>query len=330
MKDLTESEQWLIEQVRSNALLTKLENDPALEEVRRFAKSYWPFMEPYHSPLNAAFSFEIGHLERLRHHKLWMLRDGIIPLAWFFESVTREMTPSTQLLVHESLGTLVPKSWKKNVKYYEIYSEPVYHAGFPPKNLLLTGPINGGMTSLEELDAILDGVLECLGRAKPERVLIYCPIRQSEWSSAEEESFEFQFYHRIFSRFGAKAKFVNWQSTENSTFPDTAVVDLSAGWIYKDSSVLHHLLRRGAGLLGARENVQKPANRIPLSKNHGIRVSAEPAATGWELPRDTQKLLGFYSTLHRKMNEPRSHLPWPKWFQGFMRAGGQHSHDRGK
>ncbi len=318
MKNHTESERWLLDQARANIVATSIASEPALEEVRGFTKSFWPFMEAYYSPLQPVFSFELARAARLQRQPLWMLRDGTIPLSWFFESLGPQAPAQSRLLVHEALGNLVPPPWRKRTKFYDVYAEKTYHSANPPKRLLLFGPVNSLITGLDDLDRILAEAKETLGRANLEEVILYCPVRHSEHVSAEEESFECQFYHRIFSVFGAKAKFRHWQSLEHGSFPDTALVELNGGWLYQDSSVLHLLLSRGAGLL--RAPAKRRGERIPLSPFHGMEIFDASTESGFRAKENAGELLRFYSALHRKTNEPRNRVPWPKWFETYSRA----------
>lgn len=308
-----------MDHVQSNFLARELASDPALEGVRRFTKAFGPFMEAYFSPLRPVFSFEINRADRFQKKELWMLRDGAIPLAWFFESVPKNLAIASDILVHSSLGSLVPANWKKNAKYYELYSEEKYHSAHRPENLFLTGPINPLITSLVELDSILNSAIDILGGVKGQQVLVYCPVRGNEFAQAEEESFEFQYCHKIFSRFGKNVRFIHWNMAEHASFANTAVIDLNGGWILKDNSMVHHALRRGAGLLQVPRGKSSEAMPVQLSKYHGIKVSSVPS-TALPGPNRNTELLAFYSEFQQKVRDPRSQLPWPKWYGGFLRA----------
>jgi hypothetical protein len=321
MKNMNESEQWLLEQARANLLSGNMPETPELADARRLGKAVWPFMLPYFSPLCPAFSFEIATADNFLRQKTWLLRDGAIPLGWFFNAAAPALAEFGTLLVHSSLGGLVPRAWRKNIKFYDHFSHVEYSAANPPENLFLTGPVSAGITTIPELEAILDKTEESLGKNFKGNVLIYCPVRQLEFANAEEESFEFQFAQRVLSRFGKKVQFLHWQNIEHATFRNTAFVDLNGGWIYKDSFMLHQLLSRGAGLLAEpAPAIARESSRISLSPFHGMSVSSVPAAADFTASGDVSTAMDFFTALHKKTQDPRSHYPWPKWYQGMARA----------
>ncbi len=321
MRELTDSEQWLIEQARSNMVETKAAPEPGLEEVQWFTKAFWPFMEPYYSPLKPVFSFELSRSQRLQQNRVWMFRDGAIPLCWFFESVSIGEVEPRSILIHESLGDLVPSSWRECVKLYELFSEHTFNCEKIPKRLFLLGPVNPAVTSLEDLSILLSKIKSALGGRQVEEIMLYAPVRHTESISSEEESFECQFYHRLFTEFGAKMSFVHWQNLEYGDFVDTAVVDLNGGWIYKDNAVMHMLLSRGAGLLSSRQRKDGGGERVPLSKHHGIQVFPISREANFARPEEKEEAFRFYAEIHRKIKSPRLTTPWPKWFQLGMRSG---------
>jgi hypothetical protein len=319
MQQLNETEQWLIEQTRANLLAKNTAQNPSAEEMGRYTKSFWPFLDPYFSSLNPVFSFEAGPSLFQSGQKTILLRDGAIPLAWFFEGASRELAAAAQIFVHSTLGALVPERWKNRTKFYNIYSEQEFHEGNPPETLFLYGPICRGVMSLEELEEKLEQVQRILGKAEPKRVLLFSPIRRTEFFGVEDESFEFQYYHRIFRRFGSKVEFISWQGAERMPHTHTALVELNHGWTYQDSTAAHILLRKGAGLLRLPSN-EKTGTRVPLSPNHGMEISPMPAKTGFYSTEGKEDLLRFYSMLHQRANDPLIRVPWPKWFQGYFRA----------
>src|SRR3954470_10839273 len=43
-----------------------------------------PFGSPYHSALNPVFLAECENLRQLDYAPVWLARDGLLPLLWFF------------------------------------------------------------------------------------------------------------------------------------------------------------------------------------------------------------------------------------------------------
>ncbi len=303
MSHFHETERWLTERARALR---------ACEPPGRLAGKLRPFLDPYHSPLRPAFSFELPAGD-----ERCLLRDGAVPLAWFFGC---SPPASRKLFVHAGLGNLVPPAWKKHVRYYELYSEEVFQAARPPKNLLLAGPVNPAILSLGELDVLLDRVTATLGRAKPEKVLVYAPLRKDQRGLAPEDSFELQFAQRMTSRF-ARVEFLSWTALARARLADTAFVDLNAGWIFADGTLAHHALQAGAGLLAFRDGAPaRDETLVPLSRNHGMRVSAAPREGIFRSPRPDSRAQRFYAALHRKLPGQANAAPWPRWFEAAYRA----------
>jgi len=321
MKNSSESEQWILDQARANMFAGTSFNLAESAESRRFTSGLWPFLETYSSPLCPVFSFEIGALELQSQNKMWMFRDGVIPLAWFFEGVSDELALSHRLLVHASLSPLVPKVWRRNTKYYDLYSNQCFDKKNRPERLLFVGPVNHDILNIDELNLLLDHTLEAIGTSKIKEVLMYSPVRKSIYFHEQDENFELQYYHQIFSRFGKKMRFINWASLSNSTFAKTAIVDLNAGWIFKDNAVVHQLLSRGAGLLSPnRHGKNGPSTRVQISKFHGVEIMATTCSEIHHVVKNAEQHIAFYSAIHRKLDGARSNDLWPKWFQGFVRS----------
>src|SRR4051812_5803203 len=117
----TETEGWLLTQYESNHLQDQM-NDSA--DATGFISSQWPFMNAYYSPLRPVFTTLFKDFRRTGSgpEQDFMLRDGIVPLFWFFLNENTNNLKD-RLVVHEDLDSWVPRNWRYKVSLYSVHTE---------------------------------------------------------------------------------------------------------------------------------------------------------------------------------------------------------------
>lgn len=310
----TETENWRLTEFYCNSLLDQCDKASTSEQ---YTLSLWPFLNPYFSPLNPIYTpvFQTLCAQGLRavnekQLPVWMLRDGAVPLTWFFSKHKPELVEG-QILVHADLKNLVPESWTGKVASYRHRT----HAATDCESLLIVGPISERVISIDELDAKIESIEASIGKRKMSTmsVRLYCPIR------GEGESFPARYLQKIYSAF-RRVDIIDWYDVENiGSLKGVGFIELNNGWLFKDSYVQQHALSRGASLIGQDKLPAKKSRYVPLSRFHG--VSIEPfvpkARTSFDKDRRLEK---FFIQSSRLIEDEGVSGPWPKWHEKWCRA----------
>lgn len=310
----TETENWLLTEFYCNSLLEESDKGPTSEQ---YTLAFWPFLNPYFSPLNPIYTpvFQKICSQGLRplnerQMPVWMLRDGAVPLSWFFAQNEPDLLQG-QILVHADLKDLVPETWAGKVASYRHRSKSTGDI----EKLLVIGPISETVISLQELDEALEKLGESLGKKRIASmpVHLYCPIR------GEGESYPARYMQKIYSAF-KRVKVVDWYDIENTgSFKGFGFVELNAGWLFKDSFVQQHALSRGASLVHQPPPLSKRVRHFSLSSFHGVDV--EPFTPKARITKaKADRLEKFFMHSARLMGDSGTAGPWPKWHEKWCRA----------
>jgi hypothetical protein len=305
----TETEKWLLTEFYCQALNEEMDKSP---DTKSFLETYWPFLNSYYSPLNALYTpvykdfcakgFTPLH-ENEKQKPAWMLRDGAVPLTWFFSQHSPESVQG-DLLVDADLSFVVPEEWRQKVGFFRhrtLENEKL-------QTLLMATPVSERLVSLPELENLLAKIQSVIGKRKMATlpIQLYAPIRR------DSEVFPGRFFQTIFSHF-KNVTMVEWKDVvRQSSFRGTAYVELNAGWLFKDSYFQHHVLSRGAHLLFGKRNTR--ARYFPLSPFHGVELEKISSRAGKAIAMDT-RLEKFYTQTRSRNVEHTSDRRWPTWHE---------------
>jgi len=311
----TETENWLLTEFYCNTLLAKGDKGPASESATGVL---WPFLNPYYSPLNPIYTpvYQTLCAQGLRplnekQLPVWMLRDGAVPLTWFFSRHQPDSVEG-QILVHADLQHLVPENWAEKVASYR-HRTPANDI----ESLFMAGPVNERTTSIDELEEKLNSIEAVLGKKKMAAmsVRLYCPMRDPS------DSYPARYMQKIYSAF-KRVTALDWFDVENiGSLKNVGFVELNSGWLFKDSYVQHHVLSRGATLLVQKESSRKKrVQSVPLSRYHSVDIEPLTTRSAAVSEKDRRLEKFFIQNARLRDDEDAAWEPWPKWHERWCRA----------
>src|SRR5581483_8710087 len=74
--------------------------------------------------LNPVFLAECESLLQLKFAPVWLARDGLVPLTWFFSRFPEPCGFKGTIHVHEDFAPIIPKAWAKRVGTYRFGELP--------------------------------------------------------------------------------------------------------------------------------------------------------------------------------------------------------------
>lgn len=291
-------------------------------DARNLLKNFWPFCEPYFSAVNPIFVMEGWERHLIEAGARWQSRDGILPLFWFFRTVKPSDFPA-KLWIHRDMESLIPDSWQKEVGLYEIENKKNGPSQKEADTILLAGLICPPFINEPELEARLEQLIERVGseRIKKMKIEIFMPFRGSGifWSHFDEEVY-LSLPLKIAKILGGDVQPVGWQRLETmKSMSNTIYFELNAGWIVKDSSILHMALSRGAQLLTPLTPILPDSEVIELSRYHQIRI-AKPGKPKKALKTEPlEDAIRDYTKIGEFLYDKRFNPVFPEWYQSFCR-----------
>lgn len=304
----SETEHWLLAYKRGKWLKSAMEDNSLVEQVEG---EMWPFLEFYHSPLNAVFTpfFKSEIRDARNPDRDLLLRDGAIPLTWFFSRFTPESVGGRPL-VHCSLAPLVPDAWRDHMRYYRFRSAaPIAR----PEALILAFTANELVLDDAEFDFFLDQIEDRLGKRRMQTLktkLFFRVLGGPEDRIAT-------LMEKIFTRLPcATASKREWLEGFSS-LRDYAYLEMNGGWIWQDSFLQQRVLARGASLL-LNPPQRNDSALIPLSASHSVEILGSRPIRHQADTRFKQ-LETFYKLVDATGELGESKL-WPAWQERAVRA----------
>lgn len=330
------TDNWRAVARETRALARSAPRNPAAQEL---LNCLWPASREYYSPLNPVFLGQFRNLKAMNGRQVWLSRDGLIPLLWFFESHPAPKGFKGRLLVHEKLASFVPRAWRRCTGTYALeaicagarMAQP--RADAKNRQLLLFGVSTDRFSS----EAFLKHQLEVLRKKVSPAGLARATIRIVLQGSSlhPDQGPHAGFLLGLASRLGTRLEAVSAAGIDsNGDWSSHEIVDLNEGLLCLDSYLTHCLLAGGARFFGQNPR-PAPESSTPdfllLSPQHGMRVSARipgraPAQAG---AKTLAEFRAYLREEEKIQPRGRSPFPWPMWFTGFARTNARRLWDDG-
>ena len=226
---------------------------------------------PYYSKLCPIFSCQISSPVQINKYEVVLLRDGFVPLMWFFKNNPTPNNFSCYFLVDYDFRDFIPLSWAKQIHFYRTQNTTPIKT---PSRLLITGLLSDSYLSQDYLEHMVR-LVRSNTKLAPEILVLYShdPFYLNETQS----------YHALvysISQFGPMKK--SWSVEDikgHRDFSDYYLLDLNEKLLYSDSYIVHKLLKKGAQLLPNICKVPRAqGHTVSLSPNHSMHIITDNAA----------------------------------------------------
>ncbi|MFI5360466.1 MAG: hypothetical protein ACHQ49_00740 [Elusimicrobiota bacterium] len=244
--------------------------------------------ENYYSPIPLTFLRQCLRLEALDKAPLWLVRDGLVPILWFFRTFPRPGKLKTRLLIHADFARAVPAAWLSRVGSYEIVSLAANRpAGGRGRRFIVAGPLGEWICSINALTSRLEKLRSEIGTSLlgSAEVTLYLPARLGAYQSAESDYYHAACVHRLLETFGGRksnVRFIDWTRLISADAIDGDLVEFNDRLLCADNFLVHHILSKGGRLAG--QEGSSPANRrgeiFPLSPYHGFLLNSSLRRSG--------------------------------------------------
>ena len=159
-----------VESWRQAKPLAFVETPKRPQELKQYFDALWPSIEMYESVMKPIFLADLPSAAEANPKGEWLVRDGLLPLIWFFTKNPEPGSFRGKLRVHASFEEFIPDAWRPQVDLYELFSndQDGYDSSFgvdtgEVKELLLTGLIMQSYCSLSKLESDLKGIVDFIG-----------------------------------------------------------------------------------------------------------------------------------------------------------------------
>ncbi len=324
-KESSEIVQWSYDFIQSFYLNN---NESRTEREMQYTHYISPFSDKYYSPLNPFLIFGGADPEQLLKKDTWLLRDGLIPLSFFFKEASLDLLAgSRKFLVHKDFWFLVPPTWQKNVLFYDVSAKKNYGKGSVPEKMVLMGIANDTMADPEEFVTSIKDLASNFTAKEIEKIQImaYFPNKRSDlWGKWQDENI-FKYAKSIFENLKMDIHFPEWDVLKSTMdYQNTLYYEVNSGVIVKDTATQHMFLSRGAGLLkcsDANEKGFKLIKTLSLSLYHDVNIFEfdfqKLKAVSNPLESD---LLPYYKKIIEKGTSPRLISEgWEKWYGSYVK-----------
>jgi hypothetical protein len=247
-----------------------------------------------------------------------MVRDGLIPLLWFFRRFPEPVGLTSQILIAEEFMSCVPKAWAARIGTYRLHSET---QPTDKTRLALIGLASEAYCELSFLKSILDEVSSDEPNIK-RQIDLYIPTR-SNWQDNAAQSYHAEYFRLIFATLGTNCRVVSQSEiTAAHDAQDLRLYDLNDKMMLADNMIAHEALSRGAQWALTRP-IAPDEEFVRLSPHHGfvIRRSPRIEVVKNDLEDSFRQNFRYQQRLESALtSRVFRQLPWPRWFMEWVRV----------
>ena len=304
---------------------TEPKRDP---EIQQFFDLVWPAGHVVASPLNPVFLLDLPKLASERASERWLVRDGLLPLIWFFSQNPEPGNFKQKLLVPIQFQEYVPNAWRQQVELFELFNET---ANQPQeiRELLLMGVLMPSMCSIARLERDLKMIVERIGGPQALsklRIRAYFPFKYEPPAEFNGTAFYLRYSQLLFKYLGADVEFLEYESLQWINLESsTSVHEFNEEWLISNSYLKLLSLSKGHHFLTGLAPTRSSGGYdeiFPMFPNVscGIRKRFDLEFidyTGSAMVLETQERA---RAVHAAANSYANKLyPWPKWFTSWCR-----------
>lgn len=297
---------------------------PITNESRHYTDFTWPCSTDYLNPMNACFALQILNLEVLNKRPKWLIRDGLVPLLWFFKTHPKPKNLKSKIYVDEQFGAFVPEAWRSHCGTYKFKS---LAKGNGSRKLLLVGIMSEAYFNLNDLDTFLDKITAETTKEELYSLQKFAmlPVKGYGFRAELDHNYHVDYMAKVCDHFGCNIKGLTIdQFRSMESFHGYEVVSLNSKFLISDSWLFHFPLSRGAKVFGQRTVTETEHKELtPFSPYHGVLLTEEIAEDSIEssLKKSLNLTTEYHELFTKAMNsETNLRMPWPRWFTDWAKA----------
>lgn len=248
------------------------------------------------------------------------MRDGLIPLTWFFSTVEPN-TVRPVLLVHIDLAPFVPRAWRQKVNFWMLDNHD--KAVSTQKSSIVLGLLVSNTainnSNLKKLISDFEKLANTPYRRKLP-IKCFAPIRRHAFGE-QEETLAANVISNLTNRFGDRIEYIEGADVvSRNIHKNSYYAEINSGYYFKDSYLSHFALSNGATLLTSTNSPSISAeNGIPLSNFHCVKIYSriKLGENAFKLEKEVarqQMTIANSIGLNREL-----HAPWPDWFDKMVK-----------
>ncbi|MCC6278523.1 MAG: hypothetical protein IT289_11470 [Oligoflexia bacterium] len=303
-------------------------------DIQAFFDRLWPAVDNYVAPLHPIFLLDLPHFATSLTRNVWLIRDGLVPLIWFFISNPEPGNFKAQILIHSQFEEYVPEAWRAQAALFDFLpeeSEKILETSAKDRDeLLLLGQIMPSVCSLEHLEKDLDMILRKVGGKRGLRKMrlnAFLPARYEDSEHSEGPAFYNKFMITLCRYLGADINILEHkQLLEASHFRTSWVHEFNEKHLYVDSHSMRIALSRGGSILILEEKNKQRTHHYetiyPFYPNLSCGISTRfekkfiDYLTDGAIIESRESAKNYYSALASSSNRS---FPWPRWFTSWCK-----------
>lgn len=160
---------------------------PSFSGHKKLCDRLWPMADTIDSQADCIFLSEVLDVKLLAKKPLWFLRDGLVPLSWFFTVHPRP--PSwfkSTLGIHHQLLFVVPPEWQTFVKGYECLSVEAHLQEFNTKEnaeISISGILLSPYLNPQTVSLHVQQIEDLQRKYQTQNLRIFTPLRDWKFFS---------------------------------------------------------------------------------------------------------------------------------------------------
>lgn len=285
---------------------------PETDDLKSFLGMTWPMSTSYFNPLNAVWLMQILDLRLLQSRPHWFVRDGLVPLLWFFKRYPKPPSFKITLLIDEELISFAPPAWSGHVGTYRIYSEVQAQSNSRTSVIGMSAETYVSATFTKHR---LTEIVKKEEVAGIQTMDLFMPVRS--WTHDEKEQvFHASVFREVFSivpkqtRLMTRAELVGTFDIQK-----LRLYDLNEKLIVADNGLAGELLKKGAQWPDSRQPKANEDYR-KISPSHGFIINWTRTSEAQENAVPSfQEVSRFHDQIGNVFSaQAFQAFPWPRWF----------------
>jgi hypothetical protein len=286
------------------------------DDVESFIGYTWPMSTPYFNPFGAAFLIQLQDQRILHTKRIWLVRDGRVPLVWFFRRFPKpDPEVQAKLMIDEDMLTCIPVAWRPHISTYRLVSNA---PATKESRVAILGLASESYCSLDYLEKKLKQI-SAIEKSERIKMDMFLPVRTGSGDESDHV-YHPDFFRRFFKVADHESRvFSYYQMVGTFDMQNLRLYDISDKMLLSDNAMVHELLKKGAQW-PVTEPTRENEEYVPLSAFHGYAINhnVDFVEPDWD-DKSLRTAAKFESDIAGALNSQAfKFMPWPKWFSEWV------------